>query len=245
MTDDRVYGTEAGHMDETAYMRLFEKSLVRNCAPTLAGIKPANLFLCQEKLCHGVSCIGVAEAGDEGRAPSRKAHCRMLGYALRECRLRFEPLGLNVELLAKRSNGTLIYVYRPDWLRQILDDPECSAFLREQGYGPESTRGCLKTLRLRMRMESINDPDGVACNFPHEIGVFLGYPIEDVIGFVENEGANYIFRGYWKVYSNPEEATELFCRYKACRRQLVDRYEAGERLEDLMSQDKRLKGATI
>ena len=53
--------------------------------------------------------------------------------------------------------------------------------------------------------------------FPHEIGVFLGYPLEDVIGFIKNSGQNSICTGCWKVYYNECEALKLFKRYKKCR----------------------------
>ena len=53
--------------------------------------------------------------------------------------------------------------------------------------------------------------------FPHEIGLLLGYPFEDVIGFIENEGRNYLYSGYWKVYKNKEEKCKLFNLYNQTR----------------------------
>lgn len=41
-------------------------------------------------------------------------------------------------------------------------------------------------------------------NFPHEIGIFLGYPLDDVIGFIEHKP--YYLVGDWKVYQNVNEA---------------------------------------
>lgn len=38
--------------------------------------------------------------------------------------------------------------------------------------------------------------------FPHEMGLLLGYPIEDVVGFMEHSGKEYLYSGYWKVYEN-------------------------------------------
>jgi hypothetical protein len=48
--------------------------------------------------------------------------------------------------------------------------------------------------------------------FPHEIGVFLGYPAEDVLGFIINEGRNYVCCRHWKVYHDIERAQEMFRR---------------------------------
>ena len=32
--------------------------------------------------------------------------------------------------------------------------------------------------------------------FPHEIGLLLGYPVEDVLGFIRYQGKNYLYTGY-------------------------------------------------
>lgn len=52
--------------------------------------------------------------------------------------------------------------------------------------------------------------------FPHEIGVFLGYPIGDVREFIRNKGQNCLFCGVWKVYCDAGESLKKFERYKKC-----------------------------
>ena len=47
-------------------------------------------------------------------------------------------------------------------------------------------------------------------DFPHEIGLFLGYPLGDVIGFIKNAGQNCKCVGCWKVYCNECEAIKAF-----------------------------------
>ena len=37
--------------------------------------------------------------------------------------------------------------------------------------------------------------------FPHEMGLLLGYPVEDVTGFMVHGGKNSLYSGYWKVYA--------------------------------------------
>ena len=54
--------------------------------------------------------------------------------------------------------------------------------------------------------------------FPHEMGLLLGYPVEDVEGFIENKGHNYLYAGYWKVYGHVEEKKALFNRYEEARK---------------------------
>ena len=49
--------------------------------------------------------------------------------------------------------------------------------------------------------------------FPHEIGLFLGYPLEDVEGFCRKKGADCKLSGYWKVYGDVETARKRFAAY--------------------------------
>ncbi|MFQ7119107.1 MAG: DUF3793 family protein, partial [Intestinibacter sp.] len=51
---------------------------------------------------------------------------------------------------------------------------------------------------------------------PHEIGLFLGYPLCDVKGFIYNNGKNYKFSGPWKVYDNESETILYFDKCKQC-----------------------------
>ena len=82
----------------------------------------------------------------------------------------------------------------------------------------------LRQLSARLRSRS---------GFPHEIGVFLGYPLEDVVGFMENKGKNYTCSGCWKSYGNPEEAACRFSRYHACTADYLRRFAGGEGVKQL------------
>ena len=57
------------------------------------------------------------------------------------------------------------------------------------------------------------------------MGIFLGYPIEDVIGYLKNNGKNSICVGYWKVYKDKEEKQKLFKEFE-CAKNNVIRYLA-------------------
>ena len=69
--------------------------------------------------------------------------------------------------------------------------------------------------------------------FPHEIGLFLGYPPEDVEGFRRNKGQNYKLCGWWKVYGDAEEAGAFFQRCDRCRAALCRQIRAGRSLPEL------------
>lgn len=66
--------------------------------------------------------------------------------------------------------------------------------------------------------------------FPHEVGLFLSYPPEDVKGFIAHRANDFKCAGLWKVYGNEEKARSLFAKYKMhgdLLRTLAKRLEAG------------------
>ena len=69
--------------------------------------------------------------------------------------------------------------------------------------------------------------------FPDEIGLFLGYPPEDVQGFMENKAARHKLAGCWKVYGDVDAAQQTFARYKKCTRVYLDQWRRGATLERL------------
>ena len=177
--------------------RSFEAVLVEQCAPTLAGLKPASLFRYQ--------------AADGQRTLAAAVHwARQLA-----------PYGLTVQILkvCPRTGACLIYLYRAGWLRSILAEPSARAFLAERGY--ETDRGCLRMLA------QLSERLCLEAEFPHEIGVFLGYPLDDVKGFILHRGRNYTYCGCWKCYGDPQAAKRRFARYRRCTEAFRRRYAAG------------------
>lgn len=125
-------------------------------------------------------------------------------------RLNEEMAGKGVILteLKRCTEGTLVYVYRRRALEAELQRPETQQFLSKYGYIQFSADACLE--RLRQRLEASEE-------FPHEIGVFLGYPLGDVKEFIRNKGKNSKCTGCWKVYCDECEARKIFARYEKCR----------------------------
>ena len=116
--------------------------------------------------------------------------------------------GVALTLLRVRQGIALVYLYRPDELARAVEDEATWRFLESCGYRQRDVSALLR--RLRERLRSAED-------FPHEIGVFLGYPLADVIGFIENEGRNCLCCGCWKVYSNACDALDAFARFRKCK----------------------------
>ena len=116
--------------------------------------------------------------------------------------------GVKLTILRLRGGKALLYVYRPDELERALRNQDVRGFLTTCGYERFDGTGALQTLRNHLK-----DMSG----FPHEIGVFLGYPLADVLGFIENCGKNCLACGCWKVYSDLCFAQQTFRRYEKCK----------------------------
>ncbi len=110
-------------------------------------------------------------------------------------------------VLNSKEKSSLIYVYRFSRLKKDLRKRYVSLFMKKEGYDVYDIKGCIKTLSEKIRSEK---------DFPHEIGLFLSYPIYDVIGFIENNGSNFKYCGFWKVYRNEENAKRIFGEYEKC-----------------------------
>ena len=150
------------------------------------------------------------------------------GRPRRECVAEADDIlqSKGVRLLAFRGRGAacLVLVYRPAMLERRLRDPAVRAFLCAQGYMEDSLEGYLSQLGRRLEESA---------EFPHEIGVFLDYPLEDVQGFIENCGKNYRLCGCWKVYGDPQAALRCFARYEKCARVYLQCYQNGHSLSRL------------
>ena len=132
--------------------------------------------------------------------------------------------GLRALPLRFSDKKVLIYVYRPKQLCADLAKDDASALLKNCGYDTQSCEKCLVQLAQKLRQQG---------DFPHEIGLFLGYPPEDVRGFMENEACDCKCVGCWKVYGDEEAAKKKFAQYKKCTRIYCDRWQKGSNIEKL------------
>ena len=116
--------------------------------------------------------------------------------------------GVALSVLRETRDKVLVYIYRADELARALRNDGVRRLLKSCGYARFDVDGALEALKSRL-----NDMNA----FPHEIGVFLGYPLEDVLGFIENGGRNCLACGCWKVYANECAALKAFKRYEKCK----------------------------
>lgn len=133
--------------------------------------------------------------------------------------------GVRVVSLADSPGRALIYVYRERDLCFILDQEENQDFLYGLGYFYMDEKEAISRLGERVRESS----DG----FPHEIGLFLGYPLCDVIGFMVDKGVHAAYEGLWKCYREPEKARKYCCKLEKCVGIYSKLYENGRTLAQL------------
>lgn len=138
----------------------------------------------------------------------------------------FECKGLKVLELRQQKRHVLLLLYRPVVLQRLLRRPLAQQILASCGY-PEGAD--LKPLlaKLISRIKAADD-------FPHEIGLFLGYPPKDVEGFIRCQGKDFCHCGFWKVYSNEKAVRRLFQCYDKCIKRVCANLQAGQSLQAMI-----------
>ena len=229
-------------MTRTIDIPTFQAAVVRNCSPTLAGIKPASLFT--------YPGVYVDQDGSSVTAAIEDRRARLLNVIAR-CNRELNPFGIHLSVLVWRPCGALVYAYRPNSLATYLADPRAKTALAKEGYDTGNLSACLVHLASRITLASNNAAEcacgqtrcaldhqahcdnGCTCEFPHEIGYFLGYPYDDVHEFIVQHGENYKVFGPWKVYTNVGQALATFESYRACTQHLTNVYQQGHSLAKL------------
>ncbi len=128
------------------------------------------------------------------------------------------PSGVVARVIAERCCRTFVYVYREEALQGLFAQADVRHFLRNYGYSRFDTMHALEYMTQRIER----------CHcFPHEVGLFLGYPLEDVKGFIENGGKNSKYTGYWKVYGDVCASKKCFECYRKCVMVMSTLFEKG------------------
>ncbi|MBQ2880904.1 MAG: DUF3793 family protein [Clostridia bacterium] len=132
--------------------------------------------------------------------------------------------GIKLEIICHCKRKTMVMVYRPLLLEKYIKSPEIKNFLKTEGYPVNGTLNeNIEFLKTRLKSDE----------FPHEIGAFLGYPIEDIYGFINHKNEGLLLSGGWKVYANVNEAKKKFQRFSACRCALLNRITKGHTLAQI------------
>lgn len=172
--------------------------LALELAEVLQGAKPANLV-----------CLANKE-----RSCGRNLYqlWKQHGPAL------LERSGLEVRILDDRGSSLLLLLYSREALSALLAQKNVRVILGKAGYRETgSFDRVLDELETRV----------VGEGFPHEIGVFLGYPLKDVVGFMGWVPLAFTCQGPWKIFGKPEQSLRLAECHRECRSRMSSLLAAG------------------
>lgn len=223
----------------------FVACLIRHAGLVIVGLRPAALF--------GFSPRCWRETSD-ARQTRRLSNQLFWTYAQL-----FDEYGIRLTWLARRANGQTMLAWRPAAVAEILEDEASRAFLREQGLPMQNTEELMSAMigRLRAyyagqggqnyrgsrcgqisqagRASQISQPtQAVQHDFPHEVGLVLGYPLEDVRGFMADGGRGAVVTGRWKVYGDVESACRRFDELERAECRLKQLYAEGTPMREFL-----------
>lgn len=116
-----------------------------------------------------------------------------------------KTMSLKSIVLCKTKSKYILLIYDPELLHKRLIDPKIKTLLKSFNY-PES-----EAIEVHLdHLRRVYSDSYARASFPHEIGLFLGYPPEDVYSFIKHGGKSYLHCKYWKVYHNEENALATF-----------------------------------
>lgn len=194
----------------------FAKAFVRLAGAVIMGAKPAAIF-----------SLPMDGAGSGwGVSRTREA----LDEVLRAYAGIFPSYGVRLSVLYRDASRVYLMAWRPLLMAETLGQAHNLSILQETGYEGRTADELMTELRRRLVTFYIDKRVhcGACVSFPHEIGVFLGYPAEDVRGFLEGKKATCI--GPWCAYGDERVARRRFGRLAALERACRERFAAGEPL---------------
>lgn len=119
-----------------------------------------------------------------------------------------KSIDLDFIILREQEEAVILLVYNKEKLSRCIMFGSNRKFLVKLGYSLE------RNLELYLN-KLVERYDLYHC--PHELGIFLGFPVSDVKEFMKCSNKKCLICGYWKVYNNLEEAIETFDKFDFIR----------------------------
>lgn len=142
----------------------------------------------------------------------------------------FEGSQISFYLLYESEKRTIFLLYDSNGLENYLKCKSVVDFLEEADYQNLQLQFILQEFSRRF-CEYMNQRH----LFPHEMGLLLGYPVEDVRGYVANQGRHCLYPGYWKVYHNVDFALSVFENYNKAQDYIIRLVAQGVRIQCIIS----------
>lgn len=183
-----------------------ELQMALQCAPVITGMKISNLL-----------------------------NIKLSGY--RQIADIMKDSDISMYTLGATKGRVNVFMYNKERLAEYLKQPDVRRLMSEFGYGSCELHEVLSMFRVRYQ-KYLKNRYGLLANrewFPHEMGLLLGYPAEDVEGFIRHEGRDCVCSGYWKVYENEAAKKKLFAGFERAEEKLVGLLSGGMHMTDIMN----------
>lgn len=146
-----------------------------------------------------------------------------------ELKLLVKNTGISYAVLLKGEEKMFVLLYLELELNKYLSEERVKKLLLERGYHSYFLCDILPIFRKKYENYMI-----YRTGFPHEMGVLLGYPIEDVEGFISHQGRNYLGMGPWKVYENVPKKEQLFREFERAKETMIGLLFCGMSMESII-----------
>lgn len=167
--------------------------LMLECSEVLAGVKPANL----------ISLVNRNQLCGRNLYQLWQSHHEELAARLPD---------LTIRVLQIRERAMLLLCYNNDHLKRHLAHAGIRTLLHKAGYEAGSSIEA-QLGELSRRIENNG-------SFPHEIGLFIGYPAKDVAAFMGLIKLPFTCQCLWKIYGNPDQSLGLAEQFRCCRQRM-------------------------
>ena len=112
-----------------------------------------------------------------------------------------------------KKNSIKVLFYNPSTMDKNLRDFKNKKCLQNMGYPePYALEVYIELLILKMQGGEI----------PHEIGIFLGYPLKDIIGFIGHPSLKLTKVNGWRVYGDPRLSDKIHKEFSEARKQIKE-----------------------
>ena len=196
---------EENRIDERHRKELLRFLLVKTAA-VRRGVKPGELL--RVRHCY-------ADVNAEG---------------LRVCLYRsdiYGILGLDYVELKVEAESSLVLFYNPVALAATLAERRSARWLERMGYPAAGAPLSAMLAHLVARASE--------CGLPHEVGVFVGYPLKDVAGFMRHIPATPVHHATWRVYGDAAESLARMDEYARVEAEARDALRRARGVDEFIS----------
>lgn len=119
---------------------------------------------------------------------------------------------IKLRTVLSENQSVKAIIYHTQAAEQVLSDHRNRKFLTARGYGSDLDTEDFMTLLAENLIKN---------RIPDEYGLFFGYPLKDVMGFIGHPSLKHVKTLSWKVYGNPRTSEAIFARYQHAERKVL------------------------